>query len=69
MAMELILRLDIAQESRDLSPEERGLRFGLKKRVLGLAVIERYRKRQSSWVTDLKAGDANTRFFSSQSER
>jgi len=40
MALEVIQRLDIAQESRDLSSAEFRLRQGLKRRVLGYAVIE-----------------------------
>lgn len=63
MALNLILRLDTAQESRRLSPEEAKLRSILKKRVIGLAVIERSRKRQASRVKFLKEGDANTKFF------
>jgi hypothetical protein len=63
MANEIILRLDIAQESRTLSPQERDLRARLKRRILGLAVLERSRKHQSSCVRNLKEGDANTRFF------
>jgi hypothetical protein len=41
MAIELILRFDVAMESRDLSPEERALRRLLKKKLLGLASLER----------------------------
>jgi hypothetical protein len=63
MANEIILRLDIAQESRALSPQERDLRARLKRRILGLAVLERSRKHQSSRVRCLKEGDANTRYF------
>lgn len=63
MALEVILRLDIAQESTQPSPEERGLRAGLKRRVMELAMIERSRRRQNSRVTNLKEGDANTKFF------
>jgi hypothetical protein len=35
----------------------------LKRRVLGLAVIQRARKKQASWVMNLKLGDANSKFF------
>ena len=63
MALEIILRLDVAQESRVLSNEERDLRARLKKRVVGLAALERSRKRQASRMTILKEGDANTRYF------
>jgi hypothetical protein len=44
MALEVIHRLDIAQEDRELSTLEFLLRKGLKKRVMGLAIIERARK-------------------------
>ena len=40
-ALLVILRLDIAQEDRPLSPEERDLRARVKRRVITLAVIER----------------------------
>ena len=63
MALEIILRLDIAQEHRQLSEEELQLRKKLKVRVLGLAAVERARKKQVSRITNLKLGDANTRFF------
>ena len=63
MALDVILRLDVAQEQRTLLPEEGNLRAALKRRVLGLAVIERARKRQASRITNIRAGDANTRFF------
>ena len=63
MALDVIQRLDIAQENRELSDAEFRLRCGLKKRVTGLAVIERARKRKSSRVTNLREGDANTNFF------
>lgn len=64
MAMDVIHRLDSAQETRHLSDAEFRLRGGLKKRVLGYAVIERTRKKQqSSRVNSLKEGDTNTKFF------
>ncbi|WVZ93660.1 LOW QUALITY PROTEIN: hypothetical protein U9M48_039625 [Paspalum notatum var. saurae] len=63
MALEVILRLDLAQENRQLSQEQILLRARLKKRVLGLAVIECVHRKQSSRLTNLKFGDANTKFF------
>lgn len=63
MAMEVILRLDIGQEHRALSLQERGPKAMLKKRVIGLAVIKQSRKRQNSDITKLREGDANTKFF------
>ena len=63
MALEVIKRLDIAQESRGLSDAKLALRHGLKRRVVGLVVIERARKKQASRITNLREGDANTKFF------
>jgi hypothetical protein len=63
MALEVILRLDVVQESRTLSDGERDLRARLKRRIIGLATLERTRKRRASRITNLKEGDANTRYF------
>ena len=63
MALEVILRFDIAQESRSLSLEEREIRARLKRRIIGLVALERSRKRQCSRITKLKEGDANTKYF------
>jgi hypothetical protein len=63
MALEIILQFDIAQESRQLTQAELTLRRNLKDRVLGLAVVERARRRQAARITNLKEGDANTKFF------
>jgi len=63
MANEVILRLDIAQEQPGLTPEEITLRRDLKIRVLGLAAVERSRRRQASRVIWIREGDACTRFF------
>lgn len=63
IANEIILCLDIAHETRQLSPEENTLRANLKFRVLGLAALERSRRRQASRFIWLKAGDACTKFF------
>ena len=59
----IILRLDIAQESRSLSDTEYRLRVSLKKQILGWAALEKARRRQSSRITYLREGDANTKFF------
>lgn len=63
IVQEIILRLDEAQENRSLTVEEVELLRDLKVRVLGLAAVERSRRRQSSRIVWLKAGDACTRFF------
>jgi hypothetical protein len=62
-ALLVILRLDVAQESRLLSPEELDLRVRLKRRVISLAVLQRARKSQCARISNLKEGDANTKFF------
>jgi hypothetical protein len=63
MANDVIHRLDVVQESRQLSTEELQLRRDLKSRVLGLAAVERARRRQASRLIWLKEGDACTHFF------
>lgn len=68
MALGDIQRLDVAQEHRNLTVQEFRLSAGLKRRLLGLATIERARKRQASRITFIRKGDAST-FFLSQSKR
>jgi hypothetical protein len=63
MTLEVILRLDVAQENRPLSNEERDLRTRLKRIVIGSLALERSRYKQASRITILKEGDANTRYF------
>ncbi|XP_066323287.1 uncharacterized protein [Miscanthus floridulus] len=63
IANEVIMRLEIAQERRHLSDGKLALRKELKLRVLGLAAVERSRRRQASRFIWLKAGDACTKFF------
>ena len=63
MAHELILRFDMAQDSRGLSPHEASLRKQLKLKCLGLASLERTIARSRSRLLWLKEGDANTSFF------
>jgi hypothetical protein len=43
--------------------DERTLHADLKRRVKGLAALERSRKRQASRINYLREGDANTKFF------
>jgi hypothetical protein len=63
MAQEVILRLDEAQNFRQLSDVEYSLRNKLKKRILGWLVIEKARKKQCAGIAHIREGDANTRFF------
>ena len=63
MALQVILQFDLAQEERALSPEESDIRNRLKRKIISLAVLEKARKRQNSRITNLKEGDANTRYF------
>ncbi|KAK1645294.1 hypothetical protein QYE76_063099 [Lolium multiflorum] len=50
-------------EIRDLSLGERDLHARLKKKVIALAVVERARRKQRARITNIKEGDANTKFF------
>jgi hypothetical protein len=63
LAIEVILHLDVAMDSRLLSLEERALRRLLKKKLLGLASLERTLARQRSRLLWLREGDTCTRFF------
>ncbi|XP_071681762.1 uncharacterized protein [Lolium perenne] len=63
MANTLILRLDVAQESRVLTPAEAWLRRMLKHAVLGMSSLERTIARQRSRIRWLREGDANTKLF------
>ena len=60
VAREVVLRLDEAQESRDLSSREVELRKAFKLRTLGLASLARTVARQKSRLHFLAEGDANT---------
>lgn len=53
----------MAQDCRQLSPEEQDLWNELKCKSLGLASLARTIARQRSRITFLSEGDANTRFF------
>lgn len=63
IAREVVLRLDVAMESRQLTGEERALRAKLKHAHLGLASLERTMARQRAKIAWLAEGDANTAFF------
>jgi hypothetical protein len=60
---EVILQLEKAQELRVLIQPERSLIKHLKRRILGLAAVEKSRARQRSRIVWLRKGDANTKIF------
>jgi hypothetical protein len=62
-AGEVVYRLDVAMESRQLSADECALHSQLKHTYLGLASLERTISRQRAKVVWLREGDANTAFF------
>jgi hypothetical protein len=63
LAKELILRFDVAQETRVLSDAELEFRRELEKLYLSLASLERTIARQRSRMLQLSEGDASTKFF------
>jgi hypothetical protein len=63
IANTIIYRLDLAQDSRHLSPGEIWLRRTLKLVVLGLSSLERTMARQRSRMRWLREGDANSKLF------
>lgn len=63
IADQLILGLDQAQDHRDLTLAEIGLRQHLKMKLLGLAAIQRIRIWQRSRILWLRAGDADSKLF------
>ena len=66
MAKEIIHRLEIARDSRELSASEEWLRKKLKLHCLSLASLERTIARLRSRILYLREGDANTSFFHQQ---
>jgi hypothetical protein len=63
MPNEILHRLEIARDERNLSPSEEWLRRSLKHQSLALASLERIVARVRSRLHWLKEGDANTAYF------
>jgi hypothetical protein len=60
---EVIHQLEKTQKDRNLIPVEIFLIRHLKRRILGLVAIQKSRARQRSWLTWMRYGDANTKYF------
>jgi hypothetical protein len=60
---EVIWLLDQAQERRAVSNEELDFRTRLKEIYLGLVTVQKIKARQISRMTNIKYGDANTKYF------
>lgn len=62
-ARAVVYELDVAQESRQLSPGEIDLRRDLKVNILGLSSLVRTMARQRARTRSLREGDACTKYF------
>jgi hypothetical protein len=63
MAQDVILRLDEAQDTRQLSTAEFNLRSKIKKHITRWLIVKKTRKKQCVRISNIREGDANTRFF------
>jgi hypothetical protein len=63
LAREILHQLEIAQDSRTLSPKENWLKNSLKKHSLALASLKRSIARLRSRINWVREGDANTKLF------
>jgi hypothetical protein len=68
LSREILHRLEIAQDSRILTPIENWFRAELKRHCLVLSSLERTVARLRSRIRFLKDGDANTALFHSQAQ-
>jgi hypothetical protein len=60
---EVVAKLEVARDSRQLAPHEESLRCELKLKSLGLSSLQRIIARQESRVLWLSEGDAPIKFF------
>jgi hypothetical protein len=58
-----LLQLEQTQDTRPLSADETQQRITAKAKILGLVSVRRTQLRQRSWLTWIKAGDANIKLF------
>jgi hypothetical protein len=63
VAKEVIWQIDQAQERRNLADGELEFRAKIKETYLGLIAIEKMRARQRSRLTNIRYGDASTKYF------
>lgn len=63
VAKEIIWRLDVAEDSRQLSMEEIEFRKRIKLKYQGLLAIEKIKAKQRARLTRIRTADANTKMF------
>lgn len=63
IAKEIIWRMDVAEEERQLTHEELEFRKRIKLKYQGLLVIEKIKAKQRSRLTNIRVADANTKLF------
>lgn len=63
VAKEIILRLDVAEEERQLTQEELQFRKRIKLKHQGLIAIEKIKAKQRARLSHIRTADANTKLF------
>lgn len=63
VAKEIIWRMDVAEEERQLTHEELEFRKRINLKYQGLLVIEKIKAKQRSRLTNIRTADANTKLF------